>query len=69
MTWNVVLAEGRLVVTRHRMPADSLTRLFGDVFQSQRGFVLEFTRAGSGRPASMTVSTERVRRLRFIRSR
>ncbi len=68
VTWNVVLAEGRLVLRRHRMAADSLTRLFGDVFQSRHGFLLEFTRARSGTPASVAVTTERVRRLRFTRA-
>lgn len=68
VTWNVVLAEGRLVLRRHRMAADSLTRLFGDVFESRHGFVLEFTRARSGAPASVAVTTERVRRLRFTRA-
>lgn len=68
VTWNIVLAEGRLVLERHRMAADSLTRLFGDVFQSRHGFVLEFTRSRSGTPASVAVTTERVRRLRFSRA-
>jgi CubicO group peptidase (beta-lactamase class C family) len=67
VTWNIVLAEGRLVLKRHRMAADSLTLLFGDVFQSRHGFMLEFTRARRGAPASLTVSTERIRRLRFTR--
>ena len=68
VTWNIVLAGGGLVLKRHRMAPDSLTRLFGDVFQSRHGFLFEFARARSGRPASLAVSTERVRRLRFTRT-
>ena len=66
VTWTFVLSSGPLVLQRRRMEPDSLSRLFGDVFQSRYGFLLEFSRGGSGKPAAVEVSTERVRRLRFI---
>jgi hypothetical protein len=56
----------RLVALRD---PDSLSRLFGDVFLSRYGFVFEFSRGRSGTPATVEVSTERVRRLRFTRER
>jgi CubicO group peptidase (beta-lactamase class C family) len=62
VTWKFVLAAGKLVLQRHRMEPDSLSHLFGDVFQSRYGFLLEFSRSG------VEVSTERVRRLRFTRA-
>lgn len=67
VTWTFVLAGGMLVLQRHRMNPDSLSHLFGDVFQTQHGFLLEFTPGRSGRAAAVDVSTERVRRLRFTR--
>jgi hypothetical protein len=67
VSWRFVVTDERLVLLRHRMQPDTLTRIFGEVFQSANGFVLEFTRAGPGVPASVAVSTERVRRLRFTR--
>ena len=67
VTWTFALAGGKLVLQRHRMEPDSLTRLFGDVFQSRHGFLLEFSRGAAGKVATVDVSTERVRRLRFTR--
>jgi CubicO group peptidase (beta-lactamase class C family) len=70
VTWTFVLRAGQLVLERHRMEPDPLTdHLFGDVFQSEHGFMLEFSRGKSGKPASVDVTTERVRRIRFTRSR
>jgi len=68
VSWSFVLRSGQLVLERHRMDPDPLTRLFGDVFLSEAGFELEFTRGRWGKPATMHVTTERVRRLRFIRT-
>jgi CubicO group peptidase (beta-lactamase class C family) len=67
VTWTIALAGGKLVLQRHRMEPDSLSRLFGDVFASRYGFVLEFTRGGKGKTTTVDVSTERVRRIRFTR--
>jgi CubicO group peptidase (beta-lactamase class C family) len=68
VTWRFELHRGKLVLQRHRMAPDSLTRLFGDVFESTHGFMLEFT-PGSGSGAGVVdVSTERVRRVRFTRA-
>jgi CubicO group peptidase (beta-lactamase class C family) len=70
VTWTFVLRGGKLVLQRHRMELDTLKdHLFGDVFQSEHGFMLEFFRGGSGKPASVEVTTERVRRVRFTRGR
>jgi CubicO group peptidase (beta-lactamase class C family) len=69
VTWTFLRGGGKLVLHRHRMEPDSLSRLFGDVFTSGRGFVLEFSRRGDGKAATVDVSTERVRRLRFTRRR
>lgn len=67
VSWRFVVTDERLVLLRHRMQPDTLTRIFCEVFQSANGFVLEFTRTRPGVPASVAVSTERVRRLRFTR--
>lgn len=69
VTWTFVLRDGKLVLQRHRMNPDSLSHLFGDVFQSRHGFLLEFSPGRSGKAAAVDVSTERVRRLRFTRRR
>jgi hypothetical protein len=67
VTWTFVVDGGKLALERHRMEPDSLDHLFGDVFQSRHGFLLEFSPERSGRAAAVDVSTERVRRLRFSR--
>jgi CubicO group peptidase (beta-lactamase class C family) len=67
VSWRFVLGGGKLVLQRHRMEPDSLSHLFGDVYLSHHGFVLEFSRASGGKPSAVAVSTERVRRLRFVR--
>ena len=67
VSWRFVLTDERLVLLRHRMQPDTLTPIFGQVFQSANGFVLEFTPKRPGVPASVAVSTERLRRLRFTR--
>jgi CubicO group peptidase (beta-lactamase class C family) len=70
VTWTFVLHAGKLVLQRHRMEPDALTdHLFGDVFQSEHGFMLEFSRGKGGKPSSVDVTTERVRRIRFTRVR
>ena len=70
VTWTFVVRAGQLVLQRHRMEPDPLvTYLFGDVYQSEHGFMLEFSRGRSGTPASVDVTTERVRRVRFTRVR
>ena len=65
VTWTIALREGKLVLERHRMDPSPLTRLFGDVFLAEYGFLLEFTRATGGKPATVEVTTERIRRVRF----
>jgi hypothetical protein len=67
VTWTLVLRAGKLALKRPRVEPSPLTNLFGDVYQSENGFVLEFSRDKSGKPVSLDVTTERVRRLRFIR--
>ena len=67
-TWTFVLRSGQLVLERRRMDPDPLTRLFGDVFQSEAGYLIEFTRNKRGKVATMEVTTERVRHLRFMRT-
>ena len=67
VTWTFVLDAGKLVLQRHRVEPDPLTNLFGNVFLSEHGFLLEFTRDKSGKVVSVDVTTERVRRLRFTR--
>ena len=69
VTWTFVLHGGKLVLQRPRVEPSPLTNLFGNVFQSENGFVLEFSRDKSGKSASVDVTTERVRRLRFTRGR
>ena len=69
VTWTFVLNAGKLVLQRHRVEPVSLTNLFGYVFLSENGFLLEFSRDRSGKPVSVDVTTERVRRLRFTRRR
>jgi CubicO group peptidase (beta-lactamase class C family) len=65
--WTFVLRSGELVLERRRMGSDPLKRLFGDVFQTETGYIVEFKRAAKGKPAGMEVITERVRRLGFTR--
>jgi hypothetical protein len=67
MTWTLVLHAGKLVLQRPRVEPDPLTNLFGNVFLSENGLLLEFSRDKSGKPVSVDVTTERVRRLRFTR--
>jgi CubicO group peptidase (beta-lactamase class C family) len=67
MTWTVVLQAGKLVLQRPRVEPDPLKNLFGNVFLSENGFLLEFSRDKSGKSVSVDVTTERVRRLRFTR--
>ncbi|HEX6031311.1 MAG TPA: serine hydrolase domain-containing protein [Tepidiformaceae bacterium] len=69
VTWTFVLHAGKLVLQRHRVEPDPLTNLFGYVFLSEHGFLLEFSADKSGKPLSVDVTTERVRRLRFTRRR
>ena len=69
VTWTFILRAGKLVLQRPRVEPSPLTNLFGNVFQSENGFVLEFSRSKSGKPVSVDVTTERVRRLRFTRGR
>jgi CubicO group peptidase (beta-lactamase class C family) len=64
VTWTFAAAGAKLALLRHRMQPDSLDHLFGNVFQSRHGFLLEFSPRGNGRSV-VDVSTERVRRLRF----
>ena len=61
--WTIALRSGQLILERRRIGTDPLKRLFGDVFQSEGGYVIEFKR----KPAALEVITERVRRLRFTR--
>jgi hypothetical protein len=51
VSWMFVVTDERLVLLRHRMEPDTLTSIFGQVFQSANGFVLEFTPTGPGVPA------------------
>jgi CubicO group peptidase (beta-lactamase class C family) len=67
VTWTFVVGGRKLALQRHRMQPDSLDHLFGNVFQSRHGFLLEFSPGRNGRAAAVDVSTERVRRLRFTR--
>ena len=67
VTWTFVLDAGKLVLLRHRVEPDPLTNLFGNVFLSENGFLLEFSGDKGGQPVSVDVTTERVRRLRFTR--
>lgn len=69
MTWSLVLHEGKLVLHRPRVEPSPLTNLFGNVFLSENGFLLEFSRDRSGKAVRVDVTTERVRRLRFTRGR
>lgn len=57
------MRSGQLILERRRIGTDPLMRLFGDVFQSEGGYVIEFKR----KPAALEVITERARRLRFTR--
>ena len=69
VTWTFVLSAGKLVLQRRRVEPDTLTSLFGNVFLSEHGFVLEFARDKRDKPPSVDVTTERVRHLRFTRGR
>jgi hypothetical protein len=57
--------DGTLYLERRRMDPDPLKRVFGDVFETATRYVVEFVPATK----SMSVITERVRHLRFTRSR
>lgn len=70
VTWTFVVHGGQLLLQRHRMAPDALaTHLLGDVYQSEHGFMLEFSPGKNGRAASVDVTTERVRGVRFTRVR
>lgn len=66
-TWTVVVRDGGLVLERHRMDPAPLSPVFGEVFQSEDGFVLAFRRDSPVGPPVLEVSTERARRVRFTR--
>ncbi|MGI8499297.1 MAG: serine hydrolase domain-containing protein [Gemmatimonadaceae bacterium] len=65
--WDVELRNGRLELDRHRMDPAILTRVFGDVFQAENFFVIEFVRDAAGSPVAVDVTTERARHVRFER--
>jgi hypothetical protein len=67
--WTFVLRSGKLVLERHRIEPDPLEHIFGDVYQTTHGFLLEFPPGKAGRPSEVFVTTERVRHLRFTRIR
>jgi len=69
VTWTLALHAGNLVLQRPRVEPAPLTKLFGNVFLSENGFVLEFPLDKNGKPVGVDVTTERVRRLRFTRGR
>jgi hypothetical protein len=57
---------GKLVLTRRKYPDQTLTPVIRDLFTADDG-ALAFARDSSGHVSEMSLTTERVRRLKFIR--
>jgi hypothetical protein len=67
VTWTIASTGGHLRLERHRLSSAPLTRVFGDVYQAESFFVLEFIRNSAGTVTALDVSTERARHVRFVR--
>ncbi len=67
-TWSVVVKDGRLIIQSVKQPDAALDYLSGDRFVSSDVGTITFLRSGSGDVNGLTVSTGRVRRLRFDRT-
>jgi hypothetical protein len=67
VTWTLVVRDGALVLERSRWDPAPLSPMFGEVFQSEDGFVLAFRRDSRTRATILEVSTERARRVKFTR--
>lgn len=67
VTWKFVVRDGALVLERRRTDPTQLTAVFGKVFLASDGFVLEFNLDSTRRRWVVEVSTERARRVRFMR--
>jgi hypothetical protein len=66
-TWTFVARGGSLALERRRTDPTSLSAVFGTVFLSHQGFVLEFKRASRPGEWVVEVSTERAKRVQFTR--
>ena len=67
-TWTFVARGDSLVLERPWTEPTKLSAVFGKIFDSHQGFTLEFRRTRSGE-SLVEVSTERARRVKFIRTK
>jgi hypothetical protein len=67
IVWTVEVRDGQLFLHRRKFRDDPLKPVLANVFDSGTGS-LRFQRSGDGRVTGFTVTTERVRHLRFQKS-
>jgi CubicO group peptidase (beta-lactamase class C family) len=67
VTWKFVVRDGALVLERRWTDPSPLSAVFGKVFVAPDGFVLEFSLDLTRRRWIVEISTERARRVRFVR--
>ena len=66
-TWTFVARGDSLMLERQWTEPTELSAVFGKVFQSYQGFTLEFRRASPSGEWLVEVSTERAKRVKFVR--
>ena len=66
-TWTFVARGDSLVLERQWTEPTELSAVFGNVFRSYQGFTLEFRPASRSGEWLVEVSTERARRVKFVR--
>jgi CubicO group peptidase (beta-lactamase class C family) len=67
VVWSVEARDGQLFLHRRKFRDDPLKPVLANVFDSGAG-TLRFQRSGDGRITGFTVTTERIRHLRFLKS-
>lgn len=67
VTWKFVVRNGKLVLERKWTEPIEMQSVFGSVFLSPEGFALQFQRESGSKKMSVEISTERAKRVRFVR--
>jgi CubicO group peptidase (beta-lactamase class C family) len=67
VVWSVEARDGHLSLHRRKFRDDPMKPVLANVFDSGAG-TLRFQRSGDGRVTGFTVTTERVRHLRFVKT-
>ena len=67
VTWKFVVRNEKLVLERRRTEPSEMSSVFGSVFLAPDGFALQFQRESRSKKMSVDISTERAKRVRFVR--